>query len=119
MTDLAPELLNWLDAHLSPGEGHSVRDGRSWTRSLAGYLNRRELWEPLDGQTFGAWSDDDAGLGHLVFHSNRLLPNGEAERRARLVNCVLDEVRRLAWLDEVWAQAARPAPGEAARQRMT
>ena len=76
-------------------------------------LNRRELWERIDGQTFGAWSYDDAGLGHLVFYPNRLIPSGSAERRARLVNCVLDEARRLAWLDQAWASASgasdRPA----------
>lgn len=69
-------------------------------------LNRRELWERIDGQSFGAWSYDDGGLGHLVFYPNRLLPSGEAERRARLINGVLDEARRLAWLDQVWAAAA-------------
>lgn len=74
-------------------------------------LNRRELWERLDGQSFGAWSFDGDGLGHLVFYPNRLLPTAEAERRARLINCVLDEVRRLAWLDEVWADVAGTALG--------
>ena len=72
----------------------------------ANELNRRELWERIDGQTFGAWSYDEAGLGHLAFYPNRLIPGGEAERRARVINCVLDEVRRLAWLDQVWAGAA-------------
>ncbi len=81
----------------------------------ANELNRRELWERLDGQTFGAWSYDDAGLGHLLFYPNRLLPAGEAERRARLINCVLDEVRRLAWLDRVWPDVAGFAPGGTAR----
>jgi hypothetical protein len=70
----------------------------------ANELNSRELWDRVDGQSFGAWSYDDAGLGHLVFYPNRLIPGGEAERRARLINCVLDEARRLAWLDQVWAE---------------
>ncbi len=65
-------------------------------------LNRRELWDRLDGQSFGAWSYDDAGLGHIVFYPNRLIPRGIAERRARLINAALDEVHRLAWLDRVW-----------------
>jgi len=67
-------------------------------------LNRRELWDRIDGQTFGAWSYDEAGLGHLVFYPNRLIPGGEAERRARLINSVLDEARRLAWLDQAWGE---------------
>jgi hypothetical protein len=76
----------------------------------ANELNRRELWERLDGQSFGAWSFDESGLGHLVFYPNRLIPGGEPERRARVVNCVLDEARRLAWLDQVWSEvAAGPA----------
>jgi hypothetical protein len=79
-------------------------------------LNRRELWERLDGQTFGAWSYDATELGHLVFYPNRLLPAGEADRRARLVNCVLDEVRRLAWLDQVWPEVAGFAPGRTTQQ---
>jgi hypothetical protein len=69
-------------------------------------LNRRELWERIDGQSFGAWSYDEGGLGHLAFYPNRLLLGGEAERRARLINGVLDEARRLAWLDRAWASAA-------------
>ena len=73
-------------------------------------LNRRELWGRIDGQSFGAWSYDDGGLGHVVFYPNRLIPGGEAERRARLINSVLDEARRLTWLDQVWvAVAAGPA----------
>jgi hypothetical protein len=76
----------------------------------ANELNRRELWERLDGQSFGAWSDDESGLGHLVFYPNRLIPGGEGERRARVVNCVLDEARRLAWLDQVWAEVAAGPP---------
>lgn len=69
-------------------------------------LNRRELWDRIDGQTFGAWAYDDAGLGHVCFYPNRLIPGGEAERRARIINCVLDEAHRLTWLDGVWADAA-------------
>ena len=73
-------------------------------------LNRRELWERIDGQTFGAWALDDEGLGHLTFLPNRLLPGPEPDRRARLVNSILDEVRRLQWLDAVWVGvAAAPA----------
>ena len=30
-------------------------------------------------------------------------PSSTADRRARIVNCVRGEVRRLAWLDQVWA----------------
>ena len=77
----------------------------------ANELNRRELWGRIDGQTFGAWSYDEVGLGHLVFYPNRLIPGGEAERRARLINCVLDEARRLAWLDVVWAEVAAASAG--------
>jgi hypothetical protein len=77
----------------------------------ANELNRRELWERIDGQTFGAWSYDASGLGHLVFYPNRLIPGGPAERRARLINCVLDEARRLAWLDQVWAGVAEASDG--------
>ncbi|MFN8631590.1 MAG: hypothetical protein U0838_15110 [Chloroflexota bacterium] len=69
-------------------------------------LNRRELWERIDGQSFGAWSYDEAGLGHLVFYPNRLIPGGESERRARIINSVIDEVRRLQWLDQVWGAIA-------------
>ena len=72
----------------------------------ANELNRRELWERLDGQSFGAWSYDESGLGHLVFYPNRLIPGAEAERRAKVVNSVLDEARRLAWLDQVWGEVA-------------
>ena len=71
----------------------------------------RELWDRIDGQTFGAWAYDEAGLGHLVFYPNRLIPGGEAERRARLINCVLDEARRLAWLDKVWGEVAAASTG--------
>jgi hypothetical protein len=77
----------------------------------ANELNRRELWARIDGQSFGAWSYDEAGLGHLVFYPNRLIPGGAAERRARLINCVLDEARRLAWLDQVWAEVAGTSGG--------
>jgi hypothetical protein len=73
-------------------------------------LNRRELWERLDGQSFGAWCLDEIGLAHLVFYPNRLIPGAEPERRARIINCVLDEVRRLQWLDRVWAEVAGGAP---------
>lgn len=73
-------------------------------------LNRREPWERIDGQSFGAWAYDDEGLGHIVFYPNRLIPNGEAERRARLINCVLDEARRLAWLDQVWGEVTSGTP---------
>jgi hypothetical protein len=99
-------LLAVLRTASAPAAAHPAR--------AVNELNRRELWERLDGQTFGAWSYDDAGLGHLVFYPNRLIPIGEAERRARLVNCVLDEVRRLAWLDRVWADAAGISMGDAA-----
>lgn len=75
----------------------------------ANELNRRELWERIDGQSFGVWSYDDAGLGHLVFYPNRLIPGGEPERRARIINAVLDEVRRLGWLDRVWADVVASA----------
>jgi hypothetical protein len=89
----------------APGAADAANPAR-----VANELNRRELWERLDGQSFGAWSYDEAGLGHLVFYPNRLIPGGEAERRARIVNCVLDEARRLAWLDGVWADmVADPA----------
>ncbi len=77
----------------------------------ANELNRRELWDRIDGQTFGAWAYDDAGLGHIVFYPNRLIPGGEADRRARLINSVLDEARRLAWLDQVWAEVVAPSAG--------
>ncbi len=65
-------------------------------------LNRRDLRERIDGQTFGAWALDDDGLGHLTFMPNRLLPAPEPDRRARIINSILDEVRRLQWLDAVW-----------------
>ena len=77
----------------------------------ANELNRRELWDRIDGQTFGAWAYDETGMGHLVFYPNRLIPGGEAERRARLINCVLDEARRLAWLDRVWGEVAAASAG--------
>jgi hypothetical protein len=70
--------------------------------ALANEINRRELVELVDGQSFGAWSVDDAGLGHLAFVPNLLLPRREADRRARVVNAVLDEVARLGWLDAAW-----------------
>jgi hypothetical protein len=69
---------------------------------LANTLNRRELVELVGGQSFGAWSVDDAGLGHVAFVPNLLLPRREADRRARVVNAVLDEVARLGWLDRAW-----------------
>lgn len=81
----------------------------------ANELNRRELRERLDGHSLGAWSHDDAGLGHLVFYPNRLIPVGEAERRARVINCVLDEARRLAWLDRTWPTLAGGPAGDEAR----
>jgi hypothetical protein len=85
----------------APGAAPAPQPSRA-----ANQLNRRELWERLDGQSFGAWGYDEAGLGHLVFYPNRMIPGGEAERRARIINAVLDEVRRLAWLDQVWSGVA-------------
>jgi hypothetical protein len=70
---------------------------------LANDLNRLELADRVGGTTFGAWSTDEAGIAHVAFLPNHVLPRREADRRARIVNCVLDEIGRLQWLDAAWA----------------
>ena len=76
--------------------------GTSEAERLANDLNRYELADRVGGTAFGAWSTDDAGLAHVTFFPNHVLPRPEAERRARLVNGVLDEIGRLQWLDAAW-----------------
>ncbi len=76
--------------------------GPDGTGRLANDLNRHELADRVGGTTFGAWSADEAGIAHVAFLPNHVLPRREADRRARLVNCVLDEIGRLQWLDAAW-----------------
>jgi hypothetical protein len=87
-------LLAVLRVPLSGGEAGPER--------LANDLNRHELADRVGGSTFGAWSADEAGLAHVAFLPNHVLPRSEPDRRARLVNCVLDEIGRLQWLDAAW-----------------
>jgi len=90
-----------------------IAGGPGGTERLANDLNRYELADRVGGTTFGAWSADEAGIAHVAFLPNHVLPRREADRRARLVNCVLDEIGRLQWLDAAWAGDGA-APGDAA-----
>ncbi|HEY4752672.1 MAG TPA: hypothetical protein VIH37_05255 [Candidatus Limnocylindrales bacterium] len=46
MTDFAPELLNWLDGHLRPGDAFRIREDRAWTRWPHRYRQRVEIGLP-------------------------------------------------------------------------
>ena len=99
-----------LESATHPGFGNGVlallrvpvTGGPGEADRLANDLNRLELADRVGGSTFGAWSTDDAGIAHVAFLPNHVLPRKEADRRARLVNCVLDEIGRLQWLDAAW-----------------
>jgi hypothetical protein len=99
-----------LESATHPGFGNGllallrvpVAGGDDGPERLANDLNRLELADRVGGSTFGAWSADEAGLAHVAFLPNHVLPRGESDRRARLVNCVLDEIGRLQWLDAAW-----------------
>ncbi len=82
--------------------------------AIANALNRAELFERTGGLAFGAWTPvalgDAAGLARVAFLPNLLLPQApEADRRARLVNLVIDAVLRVQWLDRVWPALANGA----------
>jgi hypothetical protein len=103
-----------LENAAHPGFGHGllallrvpVTGGEGGSERLANDLNRYEPADRIGGSTFGAWSVDEAGLAHVAFLPNHVLPRREADRRARLVNCVLDEIGRLQWLDAAWGGEA-------------
>ena len=83
--------------------------------AIANELNRADLLDRVGGLGFGAWAPaaigDAAGLAHVTFLPNLLLPQApEADRRARLVNLVIDAVLRVQWLDEVWPGYAASLP---------
>ncbi len=84
--------------------------------AIANELNRAELVDRTGGLAFGAWTPaavgDVAGLARVMFLPNLLLPRApEADRRARLVNLVVDAVLRVQWLDQVWPDLAGHAQG--------
>jgi hypothetical protein len=77
---------------------------------IANDLNRLDIGQRIDGQGFGAWTPGEDGPGHVTFLPNLLVPRAaEADRRARLVNAVLDGVLRARWLDATWERVEGPA----------
>jgi len=82
--------------------------------AIANELNRADIADRAGGLALGAWTPaavgDLAGLAHVMFLPNLLLPRApEADRRARLVNLVVDAVLRVQWLDQIWPAIAGSA----------
>jgi hypothetical protein len=80
--------------------------------AIANHLNLAELVDRAGGMSFGAWTtaaldSGSAGLAHVAFLPNLLLPLApESDRRARLVNLVIDAVLRVQWLDQTWPSSS-------------
>jgi hypothetical protein len=75
--------------------------------SLAMYandLNRRELLEPVDMHSFGAWlKSPDGDLDHVAFITADMLAMAGEGQAALIANLVFNEMTRARWLDDAWA----------------
>jgi hypothetical protein len=81
--------------------------------SLAMYandLNRRELLEPVDMHSFGAWLRGPQGeLNHVAFITADMLAMAGDGQAALMANLVFNEMTRARWLDDAWNSAAATA----------
>jgi hypothetical protein len=73
-------------------------------------LNRRELLEPVDMHSFGAWLRGPEGeLNHVAFVTADMLAMAGDGQAALIANLVFNEMTRARWLDAAWDRAAPTA----------